>query len=419
MNRIILIGNGFDLAHGMKTSYKDFLNDYYITKFEEYQNSVSRSYGFECDEFSIHDSTRYINCFNFKDLERFGIRLLYKNKFLEELSDKLNLQNWVDIENDYYQHLLTFLNTKYKTYNGDTIDKLNEDLESIKKLLENHLLKVFKKFSINEAIQKYIDEQFYSEFHYDELSEDIKNKIFQQGWEYIQSVKSELMRTNLKNGKDWNRNILPASALDLITNSSLVKKEDFFKNLHEKSSLITDVIKGTVIVNFNYTTTEENYLRKSTKVIHIHGELKNENNPIIFGYGDEFDANYSLIENNGNDSFLDNMKSINYSQTGNYKKVLSAINEDSYQICIYGHSCGNSDRTLLKTIFEHDNCASIKIYYREYLDSAGVLKDNYLDIYKNVSRNFDDKVKLRDRVVNKTFCQPIVPVDIQKKAFSI
>ena len=26
MNRIILIGNGFDLAHGLKTSYKNFLD---------------------------------------------------------------------------------------------------------------------------------------------------------------------------------------------------------------------------------------------------------------------------------------------------------------------------------------------------------------------------------------------------------
>jgi hypothetical protein len=26
MNRIILIGNGFDLAHGLKTSYKDFID---------------------------------------------------------------------------------------------------------------------------------------------------------------------------------------------------------------------------------------------------------------------------------------------------------------------------------------------------------------------------------------------------------
>ena len=29
MNRIILIGNGFDLAHGLPTSYTDFINDYW------------------------------------------------------------------------------------------------------------------------------------------------------------------------------------------------------------------------------------------------------------------------------------------------------------------------------------------------------------------------------------------------------
>ena len=29
MNRIVLIGNGFDLAHGLKTSYMDFINWYW------------------------------------------------------------------------------------------------------------------------------------------------------------------------------------------------------------------------------------------------------------------------------------------------------------------------------------------------------------------------------------------------------
>ena len=28
MNRLIVIGNGFDLAHGMKTSYYDFITNY-------------------------------------------------------------------------------------------------------------------------------------------------------------------------------------------------------------------------------------------------------------------------------------------------------------------------------------------------------------------------------------------------------
>lgn len=29
MNRLVIIGNGFDLAHGIKTSYKDFIDWYW------------------------------------------------------------------------------------------------------------------------------------------------------------------------------------------------------------------------------------------------------------------------------------------------------------------------------------------------------------------------------------------------------
>jgi hypothetical protein len=29
MNRLIIIGNGFDLAHGLTTSYKHFIDDYW------------------------------------------------------------------------------------------------------------------------------------------------------------------------------------------------------------------------------------------------------------------------------------------------------------------------------------------------------------------------------------------------------
>ena len=42
MNRIILIGNGFDLAHDLKTSYQDFLDSYWcdwVNKLDECQDS--------------------------------------------------------------------------------------------------------------------------------------------------------------------------------------------------------------------------------------------------------------------------------------------------------------------------------------------------------------------------------------------
>ena len=47
MNRLVLIGNGFDLAHGLKTRYEDFLNWYWwqklriaATKYDEEYNDL-------------------------------------------------------------------------------------------------------------------------------------------------------------------------------------------------------------------------------------------------------------------------------------------------------------------------------------------------------------------------------------------
>ena len=43
MNRLILVGNGFDLAHGLKTSYKDFIDDFWEGKINEIKYSESNS----------------------------------------------------------------------------------------------------------------------------------------------------------------------------------------------------------------------------------------------------------------------------------------------------------------------------------------------------------------------------------------
>ena len=68
-----------------------------------------------------------------------------------------------------------------------------------------------------------------------------------------------------------------------------------------------------------------------------------------------------------------------------------------------GHSCGNSDRTLLNTLFEHKNCISIKPFYYQKANGS----DNYLEIVQNISRNFTNMKLMRDRVVNKEFCKPL------------
>ena len=104
---------------------------------------------------------------------------------------------------------------------------------------------------------------------------------------------------------------------------------------------------------------------------------------------------------------MKNIKSIKYLESDNYRSVLSFLEAQPYQVLIMGHSCGNSDRTLLNTIFEHKNCISIKpYYYKNEKDGT----DNYLDIVQNISRNFTNMKLMRDRVVNKTYCEALPQV---------
>ena len=84
----------------------------------------------------------------------------------------------------------------------------------------------------------------------------------------------------------------------------------------------------------------------------------------------------------------------------NYRKLNEYLEIQPYLVLILGHSCGTSDRTLLNTIFEHDNCVSIMPFIRTY-------QDDYQDRIINIYRNFTDKKKLRNRVVNKELCKKL------------
>lgn len=156
-----------------------------------------------------------------------------------------------------------------------------------------------------------------------------------------------------------------------------------------------------MLLNFNYTQIADAYLPKANcfTVNHIHGELSKPES-VIFGYGDELDEGYKELLKLDENEYLRNMKTIRYSESGNYRNMLSFIESAPFQVCIMGHSCGNSDRTLLNTLFEHKNCVSIKPFYHQKEDGS----DNYLDIVQNICRNFTDMKLMRDRVVNKTFC---------------
>jgi len=368
MNRVILIGNGFDLAHGLNTSYKDFIDDFWNKKTYKLKKTLDkRSRGIRSDELLFQTASGL----NYKDNEikidlvdfgpflqirnisqgssgydefyyfisQFRIKenennLHFNNLFLRKITDKKQLKYWVDIEEEYYLALNECLQGSYI----DGIERLNSEFSIMKTFLENYL---------KEQMSKKID------------------KITQ----IEQNINSSISLENI------------------------IKQPDF-KNLY-----------ATLYLNFNYTSTENLYIQDKNldKVIHIHGELDNSDNPVIFGYGDDIDEKYKLIERQNDNRYFEKIKSIKYLETRNYQEMLKFINSDAYIIYIMGHSCGNSDRTLLHTLFEHENCISIKVFYHQRGDGT----NNYSDIIRNISRNFNDKSLFRKIVVDKTLCVPL------------
>lgn len=358
MNKIILIGNGFDLAHGMKTSYNDFIDDFEeIIKDKSYQKTFS-----ENDDVIIHPRYHPSSSFFKKNLGAFK----FNNIFFEYVLNRFKALNYYDLEGFFYEVL--------KQANANNIEKLNSDFCSFTSHLEKYLTKIENQFKEeNCPLKSEILQHISDPILFSELSQDAKKTV---------SRKHDLLYNN-EAGRQR-------------------AMENFYEEYKRSNTPFKP--KTILLLNFNYTETGGLYLNDNSKLINIHGKLNDNQNPIIFGYGDELDSDYSVIENMKDNRFLEHFKSINYSKTDNYKQVLEYIDSDLFQICIMGHSCGNTDRTLLNTIFDHNNCASVKIYYHQ----KSATQNNYLDIYKNISRNFNSKAKLRDRVVNQSFCKPLL-----------
>lgn len=405
MNRLVLIGNGFDLAHGLKTSYKDFICWYWKQRVLRLYDCREKTSDDGLCKFSIltyetwnyflfynHiqlkfvEDTKFIDVTN--DKETFGIEYY---PLFERIHKSIDTKGWVDIENDYYDLLKEYLNDNAPE---EKIVALHSELQ----LLQEKLVEYLKSIKVSdELLNTGIRQKIYAPFKTTEIS------ISGQ-----QALKEHIEAGLELKDRDWEWKLIPYDSI-CYTKGYV---EEYKKRLSNNDSYVGQeepphelmLPNNIMLLNFNYTHTADMYCKKAGifTVNHIHGDLDNPSS-VIFGYGDELDENYRTLLNRNDNKYLSNIKSIKYLEADNYRKMLSFIESEPYQILIMGHSCGNSDRTLLNTLFEHKNCVSIKPYYYKYDKD----KDNYIDLVQNISRNFTDMKLMRDRVVNKTYCEPL------------
>ncbi|PKA97984.1 abortive infection AbiH-like protein [Flavobacteriaceae bacterium MAR_2009_75] len=354
MNRLVLIGNGFDLAHGFKTRYCDFILDYFqgaleqFYKEEEYSDvlfeiTYEGGFRYSASELIIPktiDEVRdvIVSFISPPSGNYVKVKVSFGSRFFKNLFDDFCDLRWVDIENLYFDHLC-------RVKNESEIIHLNGQFAYITHLLENYLVKL------------QIDKRNFNSSSY--------SRIF----------------------------------------TSEIRKDDVVIKVIDK-----DLIPSSLVVlNFNYTATVWNYLNDiGSKVdnvehIYIHGDLQNDKNPIVFGFGDEIDEEYRKFEKLRNNNLFNHIKSFKYSQTSNYQNLIRFIQSDEFQVVIAGHSCGLSDRTMLKEIFEHENCLSIKVYFHKRADGS----DDYTDKSYEISRHFENKGLMRKKLVPKEMSEPL------------
>ena len=396
MNKLILIGNGFDLAHGLPTSYSHFINDFWknihlnYTK-KEYKKIVyinenyHRILSFEKTTKSFKDfednlvayQNEYSNeLFPYSNYalrirNNHNVVFKFENTFFEQINNKQKIQNWVDIENEYYNQLkqiVKFTNAD-KGQKLKLTQKLNNEFLQIKNLLLSYLS--------DKVLNIYNIEEFESTREFNKMY-----KLFKP--------KSSL------NNNEWE-----------TQEFSYQEDINHIDNTYNSEKTNNTIKCQVYIANFNYTDSSYLYYLKNYKINNgntnsIHGEIDSELFKPVFGFGDEIDNDYKLIEDLNDNEYLKNFKSFQYFQNRCYDGLLNFIDSEKFQVSILGHSCGLSDRVLLNTIFEHENCRSIKVYYHQKEKN-----DNYTDLVYNISRHFKNKASMRRKIVAKEFSAPL------------
>lgn len=369
MNRLVLIGNGFDLAHGLKTSYADFIDWYWKEWGKQLLHGAHKKETDALCSFRLIDKIdlphwasvwgwyyqRHNPCEEWNPDEIVDLVKQDKNlcdftmsPFLERICKSIETKKWVDIENEYYSLLFQQKMTEHGGIVMPNYHLINLQLD----VLQIKLIKYLGMESKKETF----------------IIKEIKDKIY-----------------------------CPIKEREISVS---------YKGTIDKSLLKNKKPSAIMLLNFNYTKTPERYVtnKSITKINYIHGQLDNSKS-VIFGYGDDVNSGFKMLSTIDEKECLRHIKSIRYLESDNYRRLMEFIESEPFQIIIMGHSCGNSDGTLLNTLFEHRNCISIKPYFY-YNDEKK--EDNYLELVQNISRNFKDMKLMRDRVVNKKYCEPLV-----------
>lgn len=356
---LFMIGNGFDLAHGLRTSYMDFFN---------YLRELSQSLPIGFDPRLTH----YINCssdeiqkilehpvsagilsiLNLDNATKINVWYTY---FKHVISEKQSIDTWIDFEKE--------LQTVIQKIDNDSRPegKYGKNIISI---LKSHL-------NCHENFNNYpsnIDKLFSSlEFNHIPYSKSF----------YSNTTLEELLRKEVALFLyDELRRYTFCFELYLACILPILPPT-FRQNTNKPLQLLFEANSSkNFLLSFNYTTTAQNRYSKNMTAQYIHGKLRDSDELEKYMLDPAFQLLTPLVLGfHSNDPKSDTNPTPFLFFEKFFQRILRETKDDVYrwtkldpyncnlETIIYGHSLDITDEDIIKYIFEKSH--SIKVYYHK------------------------------------------------------
>lgn len=382
---ILVIGNGFDLAHGLLTKYKDFLD--FVQEYEEcYKTAIKDSKEIVVDSnlkkmISDFLKLRYNSGDSFEDIKNEGRRdrikklieethnLIQDNIWIEYFlqCDMYNKENWIDFESEI----------------SEVIQSIDHDMGQGN--FNSNIILLSNKFFNNQYTNNVVE--------YSQATAEEQEKIRKPETTY-QKLKDILL-----------------GDLDKLIRALEIYLTDFVEKM-EISKISKDIKELDIdhVLSFNYTDTFEKLYGENNNIEYdyIHGKADNNNTIVTNNMVLGIDEYLSKKRRNKDIEFIAFKKYYQriHKQTGckyrewadkigkeykGYKKsrnkigieILESINDKSFDLdpflprkygeklqekCpqhnlyIFGHSLDVTDKDILRDLILHDNVHTT-IYY--------------------------------------------------------
>ena len=399
--RVLIIGNGFDLAHGLPTSYADFLD-------------------FAEAALAIYDYSRYKNLNKPEDFKK------YSGKYAEKWEKKKNkfVPNYEKFTNKIWNNLKDLFEKRRENPSTSKKDSppitVNERLDFFYKQLNNNIwyeyIRELKKQKI--CGKKWID--FESEVatiiqiideNHTSLNQSFLELIaffnsahnvfineLNQKFNIFYNTYGRLYKNDILDSKSNVARLRKRlySSLEKFTNAFEIYLTEFVESrIEENAKPLSEIkkIDPEFIINFNYThTCEKLYNISKDKICYIHGDCnKEKDNSLVLGIGEYFSqdeasekVDFAIFKKfvqrirkcNNNISYVKWAEEIEA-----YRKEHPSNPEDDlsgFDIYVYGHSLDVTDKDILKK-FLASEYTSVCIYARNK-ESEGDLSANLIRI---------------------------------------